>query len=172
MSGQLEEYLAAMPDWARDAKLNLKAVLGESSLNPQQRLMVAIAAATAVGNKALASALIAEASVAGLAKGVWEDAFAAASLMAMNNIYYRFRHVVGKPEYSQAPARLRMNRLNSVATNKADFELTCLAVSAVNGCEACVRAHEESCLKHGLTTDQVHDAVRTAAVVTSAASLP
>ena len=100
---------------------------------------------------------------------VIDDALAAASLMAMNNVYYRFRHMVGKASYAEKPARLRMNRLVKPSTSKVDFELFSLAVSAVNGCEACVRSHEQVVTQGGLTEDAVHDAVRIAAVVHAAA---
>lgn len=96
---------------------------------------------------------------------VVEDALAAVSLMAMNNVYYRFRHVVGKPSYSEKPARLRMQRIAKPATNKLDFELFCLVVSAINNCEACVQSHEAVVTGGGMTEDSVHDAVRVAAVV-------
>jgi alkyl hydroperoxide reductase subunit D len=99
---------------------------------------------------------------------VVEDAFAAASLMAMNNVYYRFRHFAPK-DYALKPARLRMQRLARPATNKADFELVSLAVSAVHGCETCVRSHEQVVVEGGLTDDHVHDAVRIAAVIHAAA---
>jgi alkyl hydroperoxide reductase subunit D len=89
--------------------------------------------------------------------------------MGMNNVYYRFRHMVGKPGYSQMPARLRMQRIAQPATSKLDFELLCLAVSAINGCEACVKAHEKVVVEGGLTEEHVHDAVRIAAVVHAAA---
>jgi alkyl hydroperoxide reductase subunit D len=89
--------------------------------------------------------------------------------MAMNNVYYRFRHVVGKPGYAERPARLRMTRLAKPATNKLDLELFSLAASAVNNCEACVRAHEQAATDGGLTEDQVHDAIRIAATVNAAA---
>jgi alkyl hydroperoxide reductase subunit D len=89
--------------------------------------------------------------------------------MAMSNVYYRFRHLVAKPSYGDRPARLRMNRIAKPAGAKVDFELMCLAVSAINGCEACVQAHERTALEHGITEEQVHDVVRLAAVVQSAA---
>jgi alkyl hydroperoxide reductase subunit D len=89
--------------------------------------------------------------------------------MAMNNVYYRFRHMVGKPAYSQKPARLRMQRIAQPLTSKVDFELFCLAVSAVNGCEACVKSHEQVVIEGGLGEEHVHDAVRIAAVVNAAA---
>jgi alkyl hydroperoxide reductase subunit D len=89
--------------------------------------------------------------------------------MAMNNVYYRFRHVVGKPAYESMPARLRMNRLAKPATSRAMFELYCLAVSAINGCEACVRAHEHAVVEGGMSVEQVHDAIRIAATFHAAA---
>ena len=87
----------------------------------------------------------------------------------MNNVYYRFRHIVGKPVYGEKPAGLRMNRLMQPATNRTDFELMALAVSAINGCETCVRAHEKTVTEGGLTPDHVNDAVRIAATVYAAA---
>jgi alkyl hydroperoxide reductase subunit D len=85
--------------------------------------------------------------------------------MAMNTVYYRFRHMVGKPSYSQRPAALRMTRMARPATSKALFELCAMACAALAGCELCIRSHEESLLKEGLTEEQIHDAVRIAAVV-------
>ena len=89
--------------------------------------------------------------------------------MSMNNVYYRFRHMIGKPAYADKPARLRMQRLAQVATNKVDFELFCLAVSAVNGCEQCLQSHEKGVLDGGLGEDHVNDAVRIAATMAGAA---
>jgi len=90
-------------------------------------------------------------------------------MMGMNNVYYRFRHVIGTASYSSKPARLRMNRLAQPATSKVDFELFSLAVSAINGCEACLRAHEKVVLDGGLTEEHAYDAVRLAASVNAAA---
>jgi alkyl hydroperoxide reductase subunit D len=100
---------------------------------------------------------------------VIDDALAATAIMAMNNVYYRFRHLVGKESYLQRPARLRMNRLVKPATSKVDFELFCLAVSAINACEACIRSHEAVVVQGGLSEDAVHDAVRIAATIEAAA---
>jgi alkyl hydroperoxide reductase subunit D len=148
----LEQLRAAIPDAAKDIRLNLQAVLRGGALSEAQRWGVAAAAAaTAAG------------------ADVVEDAKAAASLMAMNNVYYRFRHMVGKPIYGEKPAGLRMNRLMQPATNRTDFELMALAVSAINGCEMCVRAHEKTVAEGGLTPDHVNDAVRIAATIYAAA---
>lgn len=157
----VDQLRGQLPEVARDISLNLQSTLGPSSLTDAQRLGVALACAWATGNRALVEALLG----ASPAPGVVDDARAAAVLMAMNNVYYRFRHQVGKEVYSQKPARLRMQRIARPATSKADFELMCLAVSAIAGCEACVRAHETVVLQAGLTDEQVHDAVRLAATV-------
>lgn len=166
---QLELLRESLPEVARDIKLNLSAVMQPGPLTDAQKFGVAIASAHAAKNPRLASALTQDARTAGMTDGLIEDAVAASVLMAMNNVYYRFRHQIGRDTYSQRPARLRMNRLAAVKGTKADFELICLAVSAINGCEACVRAHEKTVLEAGLTEDQVHDAVRVAATINAAA---
>lgn len=164
----VEALRTTIPDVAKDIKLNLQSVLQPGALTPAQRWGVAIASAVAARNTALRDALIADAGTE-VGAEVIDDAVASAALMAMNNVYYRFRHLVGKPSYSQMPARLRMQRIAKPMTNKADFELFCLAVSAINGCEMCIRSHEEVVLKGGLSEEQVHDAVRIAATVNAAA---
>jgi lipoyl-dependent peroxiredoxin subunit D len=164
----LDELRDAIPDAARDLKLNLQSVLAESSLSAAQRWGTAVAAAVASRNSLLRKAILTEARSATEAVVV-DDAIAAAALMGMNNVYYRFRHLIGRDVYSQKPARLRMNRIAKPGGSKVDFELFCLAVSAINGCESCMKAHEKVVLAGGLSEDHVHDAVRIAAVVHGAA---
>ncbi len=164
----VESLRARLPENARDTKLNLQSVLQPGTLTTAQRWGVAVASAAAARNPELLDAMLADArEEAGDA--VIDDALAATSLMAMNNVYYRFRHMIGKPTYDLKPARLRMQRIAKPATNKPDFELFCLAASAINGCEMCIRSHEAVVIEGGLTEDQVHDAVRIAAVVQAAA---
>jgi alkyl hydroperoxide reductase subunit D len=164
----LETVRAALPETARDVRLNVQSVLEGGSLTDPQKWGVAVASAIAARNARLRDAVLEDAHVLA-GDDVIEDARAAATLMAMNNVYYRFRHMVGKPGYQSRPAGLRMSRIAKPATNKPDFELFCLAVSAINGCEACVRSHEQAVLEGGLTEDQVHDAVRIAATIEAAA---
>lgn len=166
----LDTLRARLDDDLRDVKLNLESVLQPGgALSDAQRWGTALTAAFASRSKDLAEALVADARAAGLAPEVEADARAAAALMAMNNVYYRFRHFAGDKGYSKMPARLRMTRLAKPATSQLEFELFSLAVSAINGCETCVRAHEAAVRNGGLSEDAVHDAVRIAAVVHSAA---
>lgn len=167
MSG-IEGIREQLPEAARDTKLNLVSVLAQSSLTQAQSWGVAVACAIATRNVELRDAVLGDARNV-VDVSVVDDAQAASSLMAMNNVYYRFRHVIGKPSYEQKPARLRMQRIAKPATNKVDFELFCLAVSAINNCEACMRSHEHVVTEGGLTEDQVNDAIRIAAVINAAA---
>lgn len=166
---QVNQLREQLPDAARDIKINLSNVLQPGTLNAAQTWGVALATSYAARNAALTQALLADAKSSGIDDAVVEDAKAAAILMGMNNVYYRFRHLIGDEAYSQKPARLRMMRLGQVATNKVDFELYCLAVSAVNNCQSCMQSHEKVVIEGGLNTDQVHDAVRIGAVIHAAA---
>lgn len=158
---------ASIPDAAKDIRLNLQSVLGDGSLSAEQRLGIALACAYVSRNLELLDALRDDA--AKLAPSWTEDAKAAAALMAMNNVFYRFRHMIGKPGYASMPARLRMQRLGQPQTSKLDFELMCIAVSAIHGCEMCVRSHEHSLVELGASEPQIYDAVRIASVVYASA---
>ena len=160
----LETLRNAVPDAAKDLRLNVGSVLQAGTLTKEQVWGTAVACAIAARNPQLRQATL-EDALLHVAPEVVEDAKAAAALMGMNNVYYRFKHMVGRDEYAQKPARLRMQRLAQVATNKTDFELFCLAVSAINGCETCVRSHERVVVEGGLTEDHVNDAVRIAATL-------
>ena len=160
----LEAFAEPFPDAARDLRLNLTAVLRESSLDERTRFAVALASALASGSRPIAGA-VERVGTGVLDDAARDDAKAAVALMAMNNVFYRFRHMIGKPSYSAMPARLRMQRIAKPRMGKAEFELLCLAVSAIEGCETCVRSHEESVLAAGMTEENVLDAVRIAAVV-------
>jgi alkyl hydroperoxide reductase subunit D len=164
----VEALRERLPDAAKDIRLNLQAVLQPGALTTAQRWGVAVASAIAARNAQLRDAFLADAATE-VDAAVVDDAAAAAVLMSMNNVYYRFRHMVGKETYSAMPARLRMNRIAKPATNKGDFELFCLAVSAINGCEMCIRSHEAVVVAGGITEEQVHEAVRIASVIHAAA---
>lgn len=165
---EIERLRDLLPEAARDIRLNLQTVFQSTTLTPAQTWGVALASAIASRNAELARAVLADAQIK-VDESVIEDARAAAALMAMNNVYYRFRHIIGKESYSTKPARLRMNWIGKPMSNKTDFELFCLVVSAINGCEACVRSHEQVVVAGGLGEDQVHDAVRIAATIQAAA---
>lgn len=159
-----------IPDHSKDLKLNLQSVLTQSKLSAPRLWGCALASAIATKSRALTNAIEADAKAAGVEDIVLEDARAAASLMAMNNVFYRFRHYMKDSDYPTMPARLRMNRIAKPAGEKVDFELFCLAVSAINGCEMCVQSHEKVVADAGLSKDEIHDSVRIAATLAGAAA--
>ncbi|MGH8251889.1 MAG: carboxymuconolactone decarboxylase family protein [Steroidobacteraceae bacterium] len=156
-----------IPDYARDLRLNLATVLtpqGAPGLSESQLWMTALASAIASRNAELARAIEAAATTK-LTPAEAEAARAAAAIMGMNNVYYRFVHLVEDEEYARLPARLRMNVIGSPGIAKADFELMSLAVSAVNGCGKCVTAHERVLRQHEIGREAVQSAVRIASVI-------
>ncbi len=154
-----------LPEPAKDLKINLENVLKADKLSAEQAYGVALSAAYFLRDHHLRDALLADAQASGVTTAVIEDARAAAAIMGMNTIYYRFRHLVHKEAYEQKPARLRMQRMLKPASGKANFEIFSLACAALAGCEMCIKTHEASILQHGLSDDHVHDAVRIAAVI-------
>jgi alkyl hydroperoxide reductase subunit D len=165
----LETLKNRIPDYAKDLKLNLSSLATEAALSEQQRGGTFIAAALASRNPEVINALTAEFAPRLTPEAV-QAAKAAASIMAMNNIYYRFTHLVSAADYKTMPAKLRMNVLAKPGVEKVDFELWSLAVSAINGCGMCVDAHERVVREAGLSTEAVQAAVRIAAVVHAVAA--
>src|SRR5215471_11808179 len=165
----LESLKAQLPDYAKDLKLNLSSLASETLLSEQQKAGAFVASALAARNPAVTEALIAEFAPR-LSPEALTAAKAAASIMAMNNICYRFTHLAAAPDYRTMPARLRMNVIAKPGVDKVDFELWSLAVSAINGCGLCIDSHEKVVREHGLTTEQVQAAVRIAAVVHAVAA--
>jgi alkyl hydroperoxide reductase subunit D len=154
--------------YVRDLKLNFNSTLTSNHLSEKECALVGLSIAVNNNNKILTDfyetlALSKEATAEEVAEAV-----GCASLLALNNVFYRFRHFTGKEKYTQIPARVRMQLMSSPVTGKEFFELLSLAVSAVNGCELCVNAHEKSLLHLGATEERVFDAVRIASIVTSA----
>ena len=158
-----------LPEYARDLKLNLSSLAAEPALNGQQRAGTFVACALAARNEITSKALLAEFAPQ-LSPEALAAAKAAAAIMAMNNIYYRFTHLASAPDYKILPARLRMNVIGKPGVDKADFELWCLAVSAINGCGVCVDSHEKVLRGCGLSAEQIQAAVRIAAVVHAVAA--
>ena len=166
----LQELRDRLPDYAKDIKLNLGSLAAESLLNEKQRAGTFIAAALGARNPEVAKAIIAE--FAGkLESKELAAAKAAAAIMGMNNVYYRFLHLVGNEEYGKLPAKLRMNAIATHGISRADFELWCLAVSAINGCGKCLESHEKAVREGGISTEQVQAAIRIAAAVNAAAAV-
>ena len=153
--------------YSRDLKLNLKAVLKSAHLNGKQASLLALSIAANQKNGALIPYFSTMATEQEATPEETAEAVACASLLAANNVLYRFRHFADKEKYNELRPSLRMNIMMNPATGKLLFELMSLAVSAVNGCEQCVKSHEASLIALGATEEQIWDAIRIASVVVS-----
>jgi alkyl hydroperoxide reductase subunit D len=162
------QLLGAVPSrYTRDLKLNLKAVLKSDHINAKDAALLALSAAANQKNDALADHFRKMAMEDGSTPEEVAEAVACASLLAANNVLYRFRHFTGKEKYMELRPSLRMNIMMNPATGKELFELMSLAVSALNGCEQCVKSHEASLIGLGSIEERIWDAVRIASVVVS-----
>jgi len=167
----LEALRAQLPEYAKDLRLNLESLLsgaGAPDLEPRQARAVALASAIASRHRPLAEAMGSAASEL-LSPEEIAGVHAAAAMMAMTNVYYRFTHLVSNKEYESLRTGLRMNVMRDPGIDKASFELCALAVSAVNGCGQCMDSHERTLRQHGVSAQGVQSAVRIAAVVHAAA---
>jgi alkyl hydroperoxide reductase subunit D len=167
----LDALKESMPDTAKDIKLNLSKVLSEDGapgLSLKQIMGTALASAHATRSPQVIAAITAEAGAVLSAEEI-AAAKAAATIMAMNNIYYRFIHLAADDEMKKLPANLRMQVIANPGVPKLDFETMSLAVSAINGCGMCMEAHVHEVIKGGLTSVGAQSAIRIAAVINAAA---
>jgi len=166
----LDNIKNAMPDYAKDIKLNISGLANEESLTAQQFWGTVVACALAGGNEMVISNAVADAANH-LSAEAMTAAKSAASIMAMNNVYYKFIGMSANAEYKTMPAKLRMNVIGNPGVDKGDFELWSLAVSAMNGCKYCVDAHEAQLRGHGIDSGKIQTAVRIASVMAAAAAV-
>ena len=160
----LADLKSALPDYAKDLKLNLGSVIGNSELPQQQLWGTVLACAIASRSPIVLRELEPEARKE-LSDEAYTAAKSAAAVMAMNNVFYRTRHLLSDPEYGTLRAGLRMNVIGNPGVAKADFELWSLAVSALNGCGQCLDSHEQVLRKAGVDRETIQEAVKIAAVL-------
>ncbi|MES2278435.1 MAG: carboxymuconolactone decarboxylase family protein [Bacteroidota bacterium] len=153
--------------YLRDLKLNFTSTLTSEHLSTKECALLGLSTAVNNNNTVLIQYFTRYAEEQGATPADVAEAAGCASLLAANNVFYRFRHFTQKEKYTQIPARIRMQLMMKPVTGKEFFELMSLAISAVNGCEMCVNAHEDSLIKLATTEERIFDAVRIASLVTA-----
>jgi alkyl hydroperoxide reductase subunit D len=153
--------------YLRDFKLNFTSTLTSQHLTAKECALLGLSVAVNNNNIPLTGYYTKYAKEQDATAEEIAEAVACASLLASNNVLYRFRHFTQKEKYTQIPARVRMQIMMKPVTGKEFFELMSLTVSAVNGCEMCVNAHEDSLIKLGTTEERIFDAIRIASLVTA-----
>lgn len=166
----LQELRNGLGEYAKDIKLNLGNVLSEegaAGLTQRQIYQIALGSAYATKNPVIINAINAE--IAGkLTEAEINAVKAAATIMAMNNVYYRFIHLTSDKDFATMPANLRMNVMANPGIPKLDFELISLAVSAIEGCGMCIDSHVREVVKHGVSKQGVQSSIRIAATINAA----
>ncbi len=160
----VEQLGEKLPAYAKDLKLNLSSVLRQVELTEQQTWGAAVACAMASRNVDVTAAILGEAKQH-LTPQAFDAAKAAAAIMGMNNVYYRFLHMTDNPKYATIPARLRMQIIRGHGSDPVDFELWCTAVSAINNCHVCAASHEKVVREKGVSEETILAAVRIASVL-------
>jgi alkyl hydroperoxide reductase subunit D len=158
LAGKDHKYL-------KDLRINLNNVLSYVNLTKKESYLLALAVAINEKHETLINSFLPLAETEGATADEIAELYALVSLMNVNNVFYRFRHFTDKPYYNQTPAGIKMSIMMNPVLGKEFFELASLAISAVNGCEMCVNAHEQSVLQHGATEARIYDAIRLTAVV-------
>lgn len=164
MTQWVDQLKEGIPDYAKDTKLNLDTVIKRSTLPAEEAEACALAAVFATGNAKLWQWISSQ-----LSNEVERNAaVTAASLMAMNNVWYPYVEMAGDDQLKGLPAQLRMNAIATHgSTTKARFEAYSLAASIVGKCHFCIKAHYETLRKEGYTVEQLRDIGRIAAVMTA-----
>lgn len=163
----LDSIKSLIPDYAKDIRLNIDGTIARSSLAPEDALGVALAAAFAAKSKPIIDVLKANTPAAEA-----NAALTAAALMGMNNAWYPYVEMAGDDELKTMRAELRMNAYaSSGGVDKKKFEAYALAASIVGKCHFCVKSHFDLLKKEGLTTQQLRDIGRIAAVINAASQV-
>ena len=158
----------ALPPYAADVRANLKLLAEDATLGDAAKWGCFLACAWSLGRPELLRALD---DAPGLDAQAREAARTAASIMAMNTVYYRALSQMENPQYGNMPAKLRVTALQRPGVERPTYELWCLSVSALNGCGRCLDAHEKELRTQGEPPERVQTALRIAAVVHAVAAV-
>lgn len=166
----IADFKQLLGDHGKDTKLNLSSLFNSvdtSGLSTDQFYGTALSLVYSLADEELIKTVEQE------AEGKVEDnvinaAKLAATLMAMNNVYYRFLHLSSDKQFTKLPAGLRMNAMANPGVDKADFELFSLAVSALNGCGLCIDSHVKTLLQHDISAQAIQSSIKLAAVLNAA----
>jgi lipoyl-dependent peroxiredoxin subunit D len=165
----LNTLKASIPDYAKDVRLNLDAVIARSSLDRADALGVALAAAYAARSKALVDAMRDSGELSDVDASA---ALSAAALMAMNNVWYPYVEMANDEDLRTQRAELRMNAYATHGgVDKNRFEMFSLAASIVGKCHFCIGSHYKLLKEHGVSAQQLRDIGRISAVIVAAANV-
>lgn len=162
---KIDEIIKGEGRYIRDLRINVKNALQAEGLLTKEAYLIALSVAVNEKNDVLIKSFTELAKDNEATDAEIAEIYSCASLLGVNNVFYRFRHFVGKESYQNMPARVKMNIMMNPVLGKEFFELVSLVISAVNGCEMCVKSHEVSVLNLGASEERIFDAIRLGAVI-------
>jgi len=164
----VEQLKENLPEYAKDIRLNLDAVINRSSIEPEEATYIALSAAFSTGNAKLVAFITANATDE-IEKNA---ALTAGAIMAQNNVWYPYLEMADDVNLKGLPAQLRMNAIASQGgTTKGKFESYSLASSIVGKCHFCVKAHYETLKEEGYSVEKLRDIGRIAATINALAKI-
>lgn len=163
----IDNLKEALPEYAKDLKLNLSSISRTTALTEEQLWGTLLATAAATRNAKVLSEIADEAADT-LSAQTYNAALGAASIMGMNNVFYRGRGFLDG-RYDDLRPGLRMNIIGNPGVDKAQFELWSFAVSSINGCGHCVAAHENTLREAGVDREAILEALKVASIVAGVA---
>jgi alkyl hydroperoxide reductase subunit D len=161
----LDPLIDSIPSYAKALKLNFSSVVRQQTELTEQQVWGTVVASAVTSRNAQLIAAVLEEGATHLRPEALEAAMAAAAIMAMNNIFYRFQHLATNEKYATMRAGLRMNVMRTHGIDPVDFELWSTAVSAINGCGVCIDSHEKTLREKGVGEEKIIAAVRIASVL-------
>ena len=165
-SANAQALLNVNARYIKDLKINTSNVLNNNQhLSRKESVLLSLGIAVNERVVFLQEAFTGLAVEAGATEAEIAEMIACTSLMATNNVFYRFRHFMQKEYYTATPAGIKMSIMMNPVLGKEFFELASLVISSVNGCEMCVTSHEQSVLQHGSSEGKVLEAVKLGAVI-------
>ena len=148
----------------KDTKLNMSSVLMNNSNVIPTDLVAATVYGILFAKKHPLAETFLETASEHFTPELIEGVRGAATIMNMNNVYYRGKHILGD-NYEKINPSLRMQFYMNHKIDKKYFEFVSLAVSFVNNCEFCVKSHAHLLEKEGMSKEQIHEALRIGAIV-------
>lgn len=164
----IDNLKEALPEYAKDLKLNLGTISRTTALNEEQLWGTLLATAAATKNEKVLREIADEAADT-LSAEAYNAALGATSIMGMNNVFYRGRGFLGG-KYDDLRPGLRMNIIGNPGVDKALFELWSFAVSAIGGCEHCVAAHENVLREAGVDREAIFESLKVASIINGVAA--
>ena len=161
----IDKLAATESKYLKDLKINVLNSLKYDNLSKKESYLLALSTAINEKHNILKNVFESLAISEGAIENEIAEIISCVSLLNINNVFYRFRHFTKKEYYEQTPAGIKMGIMMNPVLGKEFFELVSLAISALNGCEMCVNAHEESILKAGGSQPRIYDAVRLVAII-------